>query len=236
MRYGLRRSFPPLRGKKAPKVRLGLGTKAVIFLILLLLSFVFVDIRIRPTLFQIAQAKARVIATNAINVAIQTKVSQNLHYEDLIAVKVDNRGRVVLIQPNTGEINRLASQAVIEVQKKLQQVKEERVYVPLGQVLDNQVLGGIGPRIPVTIMPIGTVSSRVFDIFEQAGINQTRHKLYLEVKAQVKLIVPMSATYIVVRTEVPLTEAIIMGEVPQVYFGGNPSVTLPSVNPGNSSP
>ncbi|HEX2953350.1 MAG TPA: sporulation protein YunB [Bacillota bacterium] len=227
MRFSMRRRFSIPRKRGGFQHRFALYF--IVFIILLLLSFIFVDKRIRPTLFQLAEAKARVMATSAINEAIQSKVSQNLHYEDLIAVKVDNRGRVVLIQPNTGEINRLASQAVIEVQKKLHRVSTIKVKIPLGQVFGTQVLGGVGPSIPVTIMPVGTVGSRVFDEFEQAGINQTRHKLYLEVKVQVKIIVPLTSSHVLVKAEVPLTEAIIMGEVPQVYFGGNPNVSLPQM-------
>jgi sporulation protein YunB len=226
MRFSMRRRFA-MPVKKGCHYRLKINI--IIFLILALLSFIFVDKRVRPTLFQLAQAKARVMATSAINEAIQTKISQNLHYEDLIAVKVDNRGRVVLMQPNTGEINRLASQAVIEVQKKLHHVSTIKVKIPMGQIFGTQILGGVGPKIPVTIIPVGTVGSRVFDEFKQAGINQTRHKLYLEVKAQVKIIVPLTSSFVAVKSEVPLTEAIIMGEVPQVYFGGNPHVSLPQM-------
>ena len=201
--------------------------KILIFLLIASLSFLFVDYRLRPALVQISKAKARQIATRAINDAIQHKISQNLRYEDLIAVKVDNRGRVVLMQPNTGEINRLASQATIEVQEKLRKVVKEKARIPMGQIINSNVLGGLGPMIPITIIPIGTVESRVYDTFEHAGINQTRHKIYLEVKSNVKIIVPLISSNVLVRTEVPLTEAIIMGEVPQVYFGGSPMITVP---------
>ena len=43
------------------------------------------------------------------------------------------------------------------------------------------MLAGRGPDIPIVIVPVGTVESRVYDVFEQAGINQTRHKIYLEI-------------------------------------------------------
>lgn len=210
--------------------------KVAVFFVLMVASYLFVDYRVRPALYKIAQAKALQMATRAINEAIQSKISMNLRYEDLIAVKVDNRGRVVLIQPNTGEINRLASKATIEVQQELRSIRRDRAYIPLGQVLNSHLLGGAGPMIPVSIIPLGTVTSRVYDTFEQAGINQTRHKIHLEIKATVKMIVPLKTSNVVVRTEVPLTEAIIMGEVPQVYFGGSPNVTFPAlpINPGNN--
>lgn len=227
MRFRMaRRRFFPYHPRISKRLRW--PTRLIIFLAIFALAFFAMDLQIRPTLFQMAQAKARQIATLAINDAIQKKIAKNLHYEDLIAIKVDNRGRVVLMQPNTGEINQLASQATIEVQERLRKVTKEKVNIPFGQVLKSHVLSGLGPLIPVTIIPVGTVESRVYDTFEQAGINQTRHKIYLEVKATVKIVVPFSSSRVTVRTEMPITEAVIMGEVPQVYFSGNnPSVSIP---------
>ena len=168
------------------------------------------------------------MATTSINQAIREKVAKNIRYEDLISVKVDNRGRVVLMQPNTGEINRLASDATITVQQLMKNTKD-KIYLPLGQLLGSQLLAGRGPDIPIVIVPVGTVESRVYDVFEEAGINQTRHKIYLEVKTMVRIVVPLLRSIVEIRSEVPLTEAIIMGEVPQVYFGGQPMVSIPDL-------
>jgi sporulation protein YunB len=200
----------------------------MLFILCLIGGFLFADHQLRPTIQAKAEARARVIATTSINQAIQEKVAKNIRYEDLISVKVDNRGRVVLMQPNTGEINRLASDATIAVQQLMVNTRD-KIYIPLGQLLGSQILAGSGPDIPIIIVPVGTVESRVHDIFEQAGINQTRHKIYLEVKTTVRIIVPLFQSNVQIKTEVPLTEAIIMGEVPQVYFGGQPIISLPEV-------
>lgn len=198
----------------------------ILFILCLCGGFLFADYRLRPTIQAKAEARARVVATTAINQAIQEKVAKNIHYEDLIAIKVDNRGRVVLMQPNTGEINRIASDATIAVQQLMKNTRD-KIYIPLGQLLGSQILAGSGPDIPIVIVPVGTVESKVYDLFEQAGINQTRHKIYLEVKTTVRIIVPLLQSNVQIRAEVPLTEAIIMGEVPQVYFGGQPIISLP---------
>lgn len=208
---------------------------AALFLALSALGFYYTDLRVRPTLQAMAEARARVLATHSINRAIREKVVESIHYEDLISVKVDNRGRVVLMQPNTGEINRLASDAVIIVQELLKEISQEKLYIPLGQLTGLQILAGRGPNIPITIIPIGTVEGRVFDTFEEAGINQTRHKIYLEVKSLVRVLVPLILTNVEVKVEAPLTEAVIMGEVPQVYFGGRPVFTLPQLDPGKTT-
>lgn len=228
MRVGLgkKRRFlrrnPLLPGRKFP-----LKLRVILIPLLLLAGFFYAEHRLRPALHEIARARAIQIATQSINKAVREEVVPQIRYEDLITVKVDNRGRVVLMQPNTGDINRLASEATIAVQKELEKVSRARIHIPLGQLLGSQVMAGRGPDIPIEIIPAGAVESRVFDRFEQAGINQTRHKIYLEIKTRVRIVIPLTFANAEVRTEVPLAEAVIMGEFPQVYFGGPPVLNLP---------
>ncbi|HHV62037.1 MAG TPA: sporulation protein YunB [Firmicutes bacterium] len=191
------------------------------FLALLLgfLIFVVIDRRLKPTLQQIAEAKARVIATEAINEAVSRKVVGTIKWEDLYALRPDSRGRVVLVQPNTGEISRLTSDVAMAVQDTLKKVTETEIWIPLGQAFGSQILANVGPRICISVVPMGTVRTEISSKFEQAGINQIRHRIYLDVIAHVKIVVPLVSSDIEVRSQVPITEVMIMGEVPQVYFG-----------------
>ena len=222
MRLGKRRRLPvlpPLSRQKIPFLFL-------LFILCLVGGFLFADHQLRPTIKARAEAHARVLATTSINQAIRENVAKNIRYEDLISVKVDSRGRVVLMQPNTGEINRLASDATITVQELIKNTKD-KIHIPLGQLLGSQLLAG--PDIPIVILPVGTVKSRVYDVFEQAGINQTRHKIYLQIRSTVRILIPLLSSQVEIKAEVPLTEAVIMGEVPQVYFGGQPIISLPDL-------
>ncbi len=224
MRLGKRRRLPvlpPLSRQKIPFLFL-------LFILCLVGGFLFADHQLRPTIKARAEAHARVLATTSINQAIRENVAKNIRYEDLISVKVDSRGRVVLMQPNTGEINRLASDATITVQELIKNTKD-KIHIPLGQLLGSQLLAGRGPDIPIVIVPVGTVESRVYDVFEQAGINQTRHKIYLQIRSTVRILIPLLSSQVEIKAEVPLTEAVIMGEVPQVYFGGQPIISLPDL-------
>jgi sporulation protein YunB len=76
----------------------------------------------------------------------------------------------------------------------------------------------VGPRIVISITPIGTVTTRILSDFEQAGINQIRHKIYLEVIAHMQVIVPMVVTTDDIVAQVPITEVLIMGDVPQTFI------------------
>lgn len=180
-------------------------------------SFWMVEFHLKPTLMAISEARATLLATQSINDVINNKVSKSIDPKNLVLVTLDNRGRVVLIQPNTMEFNKLASDTTIAVQESLKKIKEEKIYLPLGQVIGSQLLASYGPKIVVTIIPIGTVQVKVIDKFEQAGINQTRHSVYLVATTDIRIVVPLVSKSVSVTTQVPVTEYVVVGDVPSTY-------------------
>lgn len=184
----------------------------------------FVELHLKPTLLAIAEARATLIATQSINHVINDKVSKEIDPQVLVLVKVDNQGRVVLIQPNTMEFNKLAADTTIKVQEVLEKLSEEKINIPIGQVLGSQFLASMGPQITVTIIPIGTVQVKVIDKFEQAGINQTKHMVYLVATTEVKIVVPLVSKSVSVDTQVPVAEYVVVGEVPSTYVQFPPSL------------
>ncbi len=185
----------------------------------ILVGFTFwqVENHLKPTLMAIAETRATLIATQSINNVINNRVSLTVDPKTLVNVTVDEHGRVVLIQPNTMEFNRLAADTTIKVQDALKEISEEKIDIPIGQVLGNQLLASMGPKITVTIIPVGTVQVKVVDKFEQAGINQTRHMVYLVATTQVRIVVPLVSQSVSVNTQVPIAEYVVVGEVPNTY-------------------
>jgi sporulation protein YunB len=187
---------------------------------LLLATVLFVvDNRLRPALRLLCESRARAVAVETINRVVREKIARTMRYEDLYAVRTDSRGKVVLMQPNTGELNRLSTEATVAIQNALGKLPAERISIPLGQIFGSELMGAMGPLIYIRVIPTGTVETRISDQFEQAGINQTRHMLYLQVAANIRVFVPFVSTSVNVRSEVPLAESIILGQVPQFYFG-----------------
>jgi sporulation protein YunB len=189
------------------------------------------DFRIRPTLIQLARVTAQKIAIRAINESIQSNISPDIQYQNLMNIQLNTEGRVSFIQPNTGAINRISSEATLAVQKKLQDLPKVTVKIPLWQIFGSRILAGSGPELPVKIIPVGLVESNINDHFDQAGINQTRHRIFVKIKATVKVIVPLVTEEVQVYTDIPLAEAVIVGDVPGVYMG-NGGIIIPSpMNP-----
>ena len=96
-------------------------------------------------------AKARVAATTAVNKAVLEGQAKSIRYQDLIAIKNDQQGRPVLLQPNTGELNRLAAQITLDVQHALLDLKRTWVRTPGGagsRDADPRVMGSGDPGKP----------------------------------------------------------------------------------------
>ena len=197
----------------------GLVKALLICLLLLVIVVVFIRNTINPIFFSLAKAEAVRIANRAINEAVDSEV-ESINYDDLITYKVNKDGNIVLMQPNIREINRFSSKMSLKIQNKLEQIKNKEISIPLLKLLGIELIAGFGPYINAKIIPIGFLHPpEVRDSIETAGINQTRHKIYLRVDVKLKLIVPFSHRTTVVSADVPVIEVTILGEVPDVYVG-----------------
>lgn len=178
-----------------------------------------IDCRIRPSLRELARIRAKQIAVETINNIIKEQIVPDLEYGELIEMGLTEEGRVAYLRPNIGAINRISTIAALRIQQSLKELPRETVTIPLGQIFGLKTLASYGPPLPITVIPVGVIESSVKDQFDSVGINQVRHKILLSVKTTIKMVVPLVREEIVVQTEAPLTEAIIMGEVPNWYLG-----------------
>ena len=180
-------------------------------------SFIYVDNNLRPTITVLAETKAMELANRSINKAVGDIVKDRINYSDLIYTKLDSQGKISMIQSNSVLMNQVASDVALEIQNELKQVKTTTSYIPIGTALKSPILAKYGPQLKVSIQPIGTVSVDFKTSFESAGINQTRHTIYLEVKTQVKVVIPLTTSTKEVKSQIPICETIIVGDVPESY-------------------
>lgn len=191
----------------------------VVLTILSIYLFVIIEKNLKPTIIQISESRAHLIATEAIHKVLYEKVLNDVNYNDLVYVHKDTQLRITMMQANTIKINRIVSQANLEIKNTLLNLSDESFQIPLGQTLGSQILANYGPRINVKIVPVGTVDVKFLDEFQQAGINQVRHILYLNVATTVKIVVPLATKGITVSNQIPIAETIIVGQVPETYLG-----------------
>jgi len=182
------------------------------------LIFNFIEYQVTPNILAIAENQARIIATESINHAVKEKITKNVRYEDLISIHKDSSGQITLIQINTVEINRLESETSLEVIKALREATIDGIRIPLGAATQSKILSNYGPLIRIELIPVGTAKVNTIEAFEEAGINQTRHRIFLDITANIQIIQPLLRSSIDVNTNVPLVETIIIGDVPQAIL------------------
>ena len=64
----------------------------------------------------------------------------------------------------------------------------------------------------------GTVETDLRTEFVEAGINQTLHRIYLEVKCNVNILTPYHTIKETIINQVLLVEGVIVGNIPDTYY------------------
>lgn len=192
-------------------------------LTLILLSYVsyFFIRNLEKTFSEVAVVKAEIVATEAINQVVFDKIASKINYSDLVEIDKDSQGKIVMMRTNTAEVSKIVAETTLIVQQKLKETGEERISIPLMQGTESRIFAAVGPNIRASFVPIGTTHVDIKHMFSDAGINQTLHQIYLQVEAEMNVIVPLLDKKVTVNTEVPLVETIIVGDVPGTYLGVN---------------
>lgn len=169
-------------------------------------------------LISISEATIRSITTVAVNDAIYYTLNDNLRYEDLIAIKYDDTGNVSTITTDSLKINRIARDTAYLSQENLNRMSQEGIQVPLGALTGLEALAGFGQKINVKIIPISNVECRFVSKFVEAGINQTKHSIYLEIVSDISIILPNKTSNLASTIEVLICESVITGKIPDTYL------------------
>ena len=186
---------------------------------LLVIAFLlYFHFNVTDILKSMAEATMRSITTVAVNDAIYYTLSDNMRYEDLVSVERSDTGDVLSITSNSLQINRIARDAAYMSQQNLDKMSEAGIEVPLGAFTGVEAWAGFGPKMNIKIIPISNVECRFISEFEDAGINQTKHSIYLEIVADISIILPSGTSNFASLTQVLICESVLVGTVPDTYL------------------
>lgn len=197
--------------------RRGWGRIAVLIALLLVSGLIAMEQNLSQTMLDMAFARAYSMAVETLNRAVDKVMESGVTYEELMDTQLDGQGKVSMLRANTIRMNALAAETALVAEEELNSFDNQFVEIPLGAALGIRFLSGFGPRLSVQILPVGAVNASFDSEFETAGINQTRHRIFLTLRATVSLIVPTGSQAVEVGSTVPVAENIIVGEVPQSF-------------------
>ncbi|CDG02067.1 Putative Sporulation protein YunB [Clostridium chauvoei JF4335] len=172
-------------------------------------------------MINIAEIEMKREATDIIQQTALDIYSKYFNYDDVMIIEKDNEGNITMVRADTVKLNYLSSKLILECNKKIDELENLGIKIPMGYMTNNSVTHNLGPKINIKMEQVGNISSNYESVFESAGINQTRHKIYLNVKLNMKVIIPLNSEEVEVTCQIPIAETIIVGKIPDTALEFN---------------
>ncbi len=191
-----------------------------IFLILFIALVISLYSSSNKLLIKIGELSFQGVLSTASYYAIEKSLSIEFSYDNLYKIHKDNDGNITMITADAYKFNSLTTKLANSVGEYLTNYINEGVDVPIGVFTGISMAQGFGKKIKMKLIAINSVKCDVVSKFETAGINQTRHILYLDVTPDIAVVTRFSTKKLIHKITVMLYDNVIIGKVPEVYFSG----------------
>ncbi len=219
MRMGLYRHYY-LRIPRRQKKRLIAGSIFCAVLFCVVSSLVIFYKNVGPVLTERAEHYASETAAEIVSQAVSTVFAENdITYQNLMTIEKNSAGQILSIQSNSGKINQLRNALDQAIRREMEKRSDGYIRIPFGSILKHEAFAAMGPKIKVKINLSGKALLDFQDEFESVGINQTKHKIYLDAALTLSMISAAARQEETVHYQIPVAETIIIGSVPQYYSG-----------------
>ena len=146
------------------------------------------------------------------------KVLNNLDYTKMVVVEKNEFNNTNIVKTDVVLVNQIVTDIALRIEEKFKNLENEKIKIPIGALTGNNLLAGTGPNIKISFIKTGNLSTEIKTEFKEQGINQTIYRLYLELKASVKILTPYKTINKEITNQVLLVESVIVGNVPETYY------------------
>lgn len=190
----------------------------VMLAVLTLSSVILAAAHLRPVLESLAATRVSFVVNSIISQSVQEAIdSGEISYEKLVTLEKDHEGRITALHSNMVACNRLQSEILDIILRRIDQVPPQDLSISIGSLSGSVLLAGRGPEISVRMESVGSSSAWFENEFISAGINQTKHEIILNIEVYVSILLPGFTADTQVSNAVTVAETIIVGSVPDTY-------------------
>lgn len=176
--------------------------------------------QVLPTVVALAESKAKSLAVQVVTETVNSQLAE-VNYNDLVYIQKDSQSKVTALQANVLKMNTISAKLSSSIQAKMEKLEDMYIKLPLWNIFGNTFLSNQGPEINIKVVPYGNIDVDFGTEFVSAGINQTRHRLFLEIRTKLIVNVPLVKKATEVVTKVPVAETVIVGDVPESFGNFN---------------
>ena len=221
-------SAGPWRLKLERRLRRGLPLWVLTWLVaagVMLCAVRVTERALRPVLAAAARYQVRSQVTAAVEQwAARDLQERGVDYSDFVAITRNEAGEITALSADMARLNLLRAELSAHLLERLEDSQLE-LTVPVGSLLPLEPTWARGPELHLRALALGTASAEFESEFTSAGINQTRHRLWLELSVPVTVLLPGGGEELTVDSRLCVAETVIVGQVPQTWFqtGGLPA-------------
>ena len=221
-------SAGPWRLKLERRLRRGLPSWVLTWLVaaaVMCAAVRLTECALRPVLAAAARYQVRSQVTAAVEQwAARDLQERGVDYSDFVAITRNEAGEITALSADMARLNLLRAELSAHLLERLEDSQLE-LTVPVGSLLPLEPTWARGPELHLRALALGTASAEFESEFTSAGINQTRHRLWLELSVPVTVLLPGGGEELTVDSRLCVAETVIVGQVPQTWFqtGGLPA-------------
>ena len=161
----------------------------IIMAVLLASVYFLADMRMTPIINTLALSRAQNLATVIINDTVADMLSDGTYsFSDIIDIQYDESGKISALTADSVSMNRLKSLISVSITRAIGEIEESRISIALGTLTGSTLLTGRGPKIDLNVHISCSCSIEVRNSFEYSGINQTFHKVMLDITTYVNFL------------------------------------------------
>ena len=173
---------------------------------------------LKPVMTSMATARVSNLVNRIVSAAVNEAVENgDIDYQNFVIFEKDETGHITALRSNVAEVNRMQGQITDEILHRLSEVATSELEIPLGTLTGSALLAGRGPSLFVRMQAVGSANAVFRNQFTAAGINQTRHQIFLDVDVYMSILLPGMKTSTRVSNEIAVAETVIVGGVPDTY-------------------
>ena len=190
---------------------------AAITIIILIIVLLF-DARTEPIIRSYSKTAAKNEAGLIVNDTVAKILrDENITYSSLVNIEKDNSGNIKAITTDIVNLNLLKAEINSRISHSIENKGSFQVEIPFGVIFGSDLLSGIGPDIGSDIKMSGNSKSEITNEFLSAGINQTLHRIMLNIKVEILIVLPDNQTTVVYETNMCIAETVIVGITPTSF-------------------
>ena len=179
---------------------------------------ILAEMRVSNVRNELMSYAARNAASAAATVGIEKSLeTDRVRYADLIKFGRDGNGNIVSVTTDAYYLNKIGNNIGDEVDRQINEMKSYILRIPVGVLFSEQFINGRGPKVPLIFVMTGITTTDFDNEFTAAGVNQTHHRIMMNIKVNTYVIHSGNVTVVPYETNVCIAESIVVGITPQTF-------------------